>query len=131
MVWEMDRDGIYTYVSPQVKEILGYEPSEVIGRSPFDLMHETMAERVRRQFEKVVEKMSPILAKEHRTRHKNGKPVILESSGVPIIDAEGNLKGFRGIDRDITLRKQIELKLKKKRSHSQQYFYLGNPSASA
>jgi len=35
-VWEVDVDGVYTYASPKVKDLLGYEPEEVIGKTPFD-----------------------------------------------------------------------------------------------
>ena len=34
--------------------------------------------------------------------------MIVESSGVPFFDSLGNLAGFRGIDRDITERKNLE-----------------------
>ena len=35
--------------------------------------------------------------------------MIVESSGVPFFDALGNPAGFRGIDRDITIRKNLEV----------------------
>ena len=51
LVWEIDKNGIYTYVSPKVREMLGYEPEELIGKSPFAIMPpdeaELMADRVR------------------------------------------------------------------------------------
>jgi PAS domain S-box-containing protein len=34
--------------------------------------------------------------------HKNGSLVILESSGVPVYNAEGKFQGYRGVARDIT-----------------------------
>ena len=37
-VWEIDEKGVYNYVSPKVWDILGYEPQEVLNRTPFDLM---------------------------------------------------------------------------------------------
>jgi PAS domain-containing protein len=36
--------------------------------------------------------------------HKGGKRVVLESSGVPILDSRGEFLGYRGLDRDITER---------------------------
>ena len=44
---EVDEDGAYTYASPKVKDLLGYEPGEVLGRTPYDLMPPEEAERVR------------------------------------------------------------------------------------
>lgn len=37
-VWEVDKDGIYTYVSDRVEDFLGYKAQEIIGKSPFDTM---------------------------------------------------------------------------------------------
>jgi PAS domain-containing protein len=53
----------------------------------------------------------PFTALENINLHKSGKPVILETSGIPIFNAEGELAGYRGIDRDITERKRSEEKL--------------------
>jgi PAS domain S-box-containing protein len=40
--------------------------------------------------------------------HKEGHPIVLETSGAPIIDAAGNVSGYRGADRDITEHVQAE-----------------------
>ncbi|MDD5633936.1 MAG: PAS domain-containing protein, partial [Candidatus Omnitrophica bacterium] len=54
----------------------------------------------------------PFKGLENINRSKNGNLIILETSGVPITDKDGNLTGFRGIDRDVTERKQMEAVLK-------------------
>ena len=33
-IWEVDKEGKYTYCSPQVENILGYTADEMIGKSP-------------------------------------------------------------------------------------------------
>ncbi|WLV25341.1 PAS domain S-box protein [Aciduricibacillus chroicocephali] len=109
-IWEVDQNGIYTYASPQIKDILGYEPDEIIGRTPFDLMVPEEGERIGPIFVHHVENKLPIKSLENRNLHKDGQEVILETSGSPILDEEGNCIGYRGIDRDITLRKQEERK---------------------
>jgi len=111
-VWEIDRNGIYTYVSPKVKELLGYEPEEVVGKTPFDLMSEDEAERVGEMFREKVESREPISGLENTNLHKDGHHVVLETSGAPFFDADGNLLGYRGIDRDITERKRAEEAIK-------------------
>jgi two-component system cell cycle sensor histidine kinase/response regulator CckA len=40
--------------------------------------------------------------------HKNGSVVYLETNGIPMLDAEGNLQGYRGVDKDISDRKRLE-----------------------
>ena len=108
-VWEVDQNGIYTYTSPKVEEVLGYTPQELIGeKTPFDFMSADDAKRVGSQFKKIVVSCKAFDSMENVNIHKDGRIVILETSGVPFFDKNGNLKGYRGIDRDITQRKQIE-----------------------
>lgn len=107
-VWEIDENSIYTYASPRVKDLLGYEPEEVIGKTPFDLMPPEEAERVSEEFGRIAIDRIPFSRLENTSLHADGHHVILETSGVPILDALGQFRGYRGIDRDITGRKEIE-----------------------
>jgi len=107
-MWEVDAQGVYTYASPKIKELLGYEVSEVLGKIPFDLMPNEEAEKIGKFFnEKVINKES-FYGLENVNRHKDGHLVVVETSGIPIFDERGQLKGYRGIDRDITERKRAE-----------------------
>jgi two-component system, cell cycle sensor histidine kinase and response regulator CckA len=114
-IWEMDSDERYTYVSPKVKEMLGYEPKEVVGMRPFDFMPADEAERVRALFRDISQSRRPFSDLQNANLHKDGTEVVLETSGVPIIDSQGNFLGYRGIDRDITDRRRAEEKLKRAR----------------
>jgi PAS domain S-box-containing protein len=110
-VWEVDENIIYTYVSPKVKDILGYEPEELLGKSPLELLPSAEVERVLSIVEAIAAAQEPFKCLENINLHKDGHLVILETSGVPIFNAEGKFCGYRGIDRDITARKQAESKL--------------------
>ncbi|NJD90616.1 MAG: PAS domain S-box protein [Geobacter sp.] len=107
-VWAIDGKGTYVYSSPRVREMLGLTPEEMIGKSILEFMHEDEAERVTALIEKFTAKPEPFTSIETLHHHKDGRLVILESSGVPFFAADGTLKGYRGIDRDITWRKQAE-----------------------
>jgi len=106
-VWEVDRNGVYSYVSPKVSDILGYEDKEVLGKTPFDFMPPEEARRVAKLFGSIVAKERPFAFLENTVLHKDGHAVILETNGVPFFDHNGALLGYRGIDRDITERKQV------------------------
>ncbi len=108
-IWEVDNDGVYTYASPKVKDLLGYEPDEVIGKTAFDMKPLDEAKRVRNIFREVVASKQPIERLENVNLHKDGHSVVLETSGVPILGPDSNLLGYRGIDRDISERKQAEI----------------------
>ncbi len=107
-VWETDGHGVYTYASPKVSDILGYKPEEVLGKTPFDFMPPEEAERVSDIFTDIAASQRPFSLLENVNLHKNGNRVVLETSGVPFFDNAGSLKGYRGIDRDITERKRAE-----------------------
>jgi two-component system, cell cycle sensor histidine kinase and response regulator CckA len=107
-IWEVDARGIYTYSSPQIRNLLGYEPEEVLGKTPFDLMPPHEAHRVAKVFEHCLENALPFPALENVNLHKDGHQVYLETSGVPVFDGGGRLTGYRGVDRDITERRTLE-----------------------
>ncbi len=114
LIWEFKLDGqILTYVSPQVKDILGYSPEEVIGKSIKNFMPPEEAERLHEIINELMESAAPISSLEHILIHKDGHHVIVETSGNPFFDKDGNLEGYRGVDRDITRRKKAEEDLQK------------------
>lgn len=103
-IWEVDANGVYTYSSSRVTDLLGYSPEEMIGRTPFDFMPEAEAERIRAIFKEIVLEKKPIVRLENTNLHKDGHEIVLETSGVPIFDAKQMLTGYRGVDRDISER---------------------------
>lgn len=107
-IWEVDKDAIYAYASPRVTKILGYQPEEIIGKTPFDLMPEEEQERVAASFSAIVAEQKPFSGLEKINIHKDGRHIHLETSGVPFFDESGRFMGYRGIDRDISTRKQNE-----------------------
>jgi PAS domain S-box-containing protein len=107
-VWETDENTVYTYVSPKVRDLLGYEPSQVLGKTPLTFMPFDEQLRVAEVFAPIVASRQPFSCLDNTYIHKHGHRVILETSGVPIFDAKGAFRGYRGIDREITKRKQAE-----------------------
>jgi PAS domain S-box-containing protein len=111
--WAVDENAVYTYSSPKIRDLLGYEAEEVLGKTPFSLMPPDEADKVADIFASYAKSSRPFKLLENTNVHKNGHLVVLETSGIPIFDAEGVFRGYRGIDRDITERKQAEEELRK------------------
>jgi len=107
-IWETDAHGIYTYASPKVRELLGYDSSEVVGSSPLDLMPPEEAARVKPLVCEIFGNAAPITNFENVNLHKSGRRMVIETNGIPILDEAGRLLGYRGVDRDITERKRVE-----------------------
>ena len=111
-IWAVDREARITYSNPAVERILGYRPEELAGISLRSLVHED-------DLRKAEEILSTSLAEKRgwaafvvRCRHKDDSYRYLECHGVPILDETGDVVGFRGFDRDITERKQVEDELR-------------------
>ena len=121
-IWEVDKEGKYTFASGRVKQILGYEPEEIIGKSPFDLMTPEDAPRVREIFMQIVQQKKPIVDLENWNLTKEGKKVLLLTNGVPILYDNGEILGYRGMDKDITDKKWAEESLKKSEEHFRNIF---------
>ena len=111
IVWEVDRDGCFIYVSPQVQDMLGYSPRELIGTVSFDLMTPGGAERFERAFSESTSASAagkPFIRLEISVLHKDGKHLVLETSCAPIHTAAGSIRGYRCIGSDITERRKAE-----------------------
>ncbi|MEM7815918.1 MAG: PAS domain S-box protein, partial [Candidatus Aenigmatarchaeota archaeon] len=112
-IWEVDAKGLYTYASSNVKAILGYSSEEIVGKKHFfDFFHPDERESLKKSAFSVFAKKEAFRRFINRNLRKDGKVVILETSGLPLIDNKGKLIGYRGADTDITERIKTEEKYK-------------------
>ncbi len=116
-VWEVDAQGRYTFCSDRVYEILGYTAQEMLGKTPFDMMLPEEAARIAPLFGEMAAAQKPIIDLENWNRHRDGHHVCLLTNGVPVLDAAGNLAGYRGVDADITGRVKLERDRQDAESH--------------
>ena len=108
LIWETNMDGVYTYVSPQIEHILGYLVDEVLYKSPFQFLVDDERKETTIKSDRIVESGLPFDSMVNKYRHKDGQFVYLETSGVPVLDMNGVLCGYRGVSRNITLRKNSD-----------------------
>jgi PAS domain S-box-containing protein len=107
-VWAIDEHALATYSNPAVERILGYRPDELVGRDSLELVHEEDRERIRTLLPEFAARREGWSGLVIRWRHKNGSLRHLESNASPIFDEAGELRGYRGTDRDVTERIRAE-----------------------
>ena len=108
-IWEVDRDGRYTYSSPVIATLLGYQPDEVVGnRFFYDFFMPDEREQLKREAFQVFRAKATFRDFTNRNLHKDGREVVLSTSGTPILDSDGTLLGYRGVDFDISERIRAE-----------------------
>ncbi|MGB3208642.1 MAG: ATP-binding protein [Crinalium sp.] len=111
--WKINENAVYTYISPNIEKILGYEAEEIIGKTPFDLMPAADAKNIANIVSGNVNTHQTFTCIETAIIHKDGNLVIIENTGVPYYDAGGRFRGYRGISRNITERRLAEIELRK------------------
>jgi PAS domain S-box-containing protein/diguanylate cyclase (GGDEF)-like protein len=107
-IWELDVDYRYVFSSPGVREILGVEPTTIVGCYHTALVHEDdgiVLDGALRQLRADGERSLLMSA---RWTHADGSVRWLERHALAVVDDHGMLTGFRGTDRDVTIRKRQE-----------------------
>jgi len=112
MIWEIDKQGNFTYISSQCVIQLGYAQEDLIGKSFLTLIQPESAPAIKNRFLAHVQEKSSFNTLEVPANRRDGSPCIIEIRSVPITGNEGQLLGFRGIARDITEQKKTELALR-------------------
>ncbi|MGO9586414.1 MAG: ATP-binding protein [Limisphaerales bacterium] len=116
-IWEVNAEGLYTYASPSVEKTLGYTAEELVGKMHFyDLFVSSVREERKAAAFQMFAHRQAFRDFPNSVVSKSGKIVRLESSGTPVLTADGNLTGYRGADTDVTVRKQSELELGQQRN---------------
>jgi len=115
--FEIDLAGNCTFFNPSLCTILGYPGEEISGMNNRAFMDPEDAKKAFETLSQIYETGIPSKGFEWDVIQKNGTRRHLEVSASLIVSPEGNPTGFRGVARDVTERKNIELELRKHREH--------------
>lgn len=122
----MDIHGNYVFITPSIKETMGYEVDEVIGKNAMDFIHPDDIPIIQEGFTRGVKEKVKEDSAVFRFRHKNGSWRWVSSTGGLIMDEEGNPIYFRANKVDITDKRLTEEKL---RAKEEQYKLVSENSA--
>ncbi|MEH2282630.1 MAG: PAS domain S-box protein [Nostoc sp.] len=108
LIFAMSVQGLFTYVSPQYKNVLGWEPSELLGQPFAPLLHPDDFPLAQRKIQEMVETKGQRITIEFRHLQKDGNWCWMRSVASPIFDLDGEIIGLHGVISDISSRKQAE-----------------------
>ena len=117
-----DAEGRFQYVSSSVEQILGHDPTELVGEEAFAYVHSEDRERVVEAFSESVTDDEPDPTVEYRLRGADGDHLWVESVGSNRLD-DRDVGGFVINTRDISERKRREEKLSRLREWTQDLNY--------
>lgn len=111
--WELDRNGLFTFISSVVKDGTGVNPDDYLGRTLWQVIEGTYEQQ------ESLDQMDYCLKHQksfrdityQRIHSQTGKKVWIHASGVPFYDKEGVFMGFRGVSSEVTEQKILEDKL--------------------
>jgi PAS domain S-box-containing protein len=102
-IWEVDNNGVFTFSSSIVENILGYKVEEIVGKMCFfDLFIDEDRENLKNKAFEIVKRKEPFRDFINCNTSKNGNRIWLSTSGMPLFNNLGEIIGYRGFDRDIT-----------------------------
>jgi PAS domain S-box-containing protein len=110
-IWEADAQLRIAYSNGSVVKLLGRTPEQLLGRDAFELLVDEDRRMLREALPTLARTRHGWHAWVLRWRHADGSVRLLESSAQPLLDEHGRLAGYRGIDRDVTLRMQQAQKI--------------------
>ncbi|MFQ6067782.1 MAG: PAS domain S-box protein, partial [bacterium] len=105
VAYTVDKDGVTTYVSPAIELLIGYSPSEVMGRSFTEFIYQEDLQRSMQSFQRVLSGYTE--KNEYRILTKSGEIRWVHTSSRPLL-RRNRVVGVQGELTDITERKKTE-----------------------
>lgn len=115
VVWSMDLERNFDYISPSVEILTGYTPEEAMSRTISESLTPESANEVLLLLDKNLRdpRRDKVVTAEIEFIRKDGSTVWTETTANFILDKNGEITGIQGITRDITERKEYEDQLRK------------------
>ncbi|GAB6096575.1 hypothetical protein JCM14469_28280 [Desulfatiferula olefinivorans] len=117
--YEIDLQGNFTLVTDALSRNLGYSRDELLGMNYRAYMDEENASKVFTVYHDVFVQGDPQTLFQYEVIRKDGRRIVNEISISLIRDEQGRPTGFRGVGRDITRRKEVEIELQRARDQAE------------
>lgn len=111
-LWEINAEGIYTFLTERVRAVKGHGRETLLGRNLFEFIDNRDSDRTQ-EILQAAREAKQAFQLEHRSLTADGEVVWEAISGLPLLNDDGQLLGFRGAGMSITERKRAEEDLKR------------------
>jgi PAS domain S-box-containing protein len=118
VIWTVDENQNYTYVSPSIFNLLGYNPEELLGNSLNTVLAPGFLSYVQQATAKAMERLTqsggqpfdlPLM--EYEMVHKSGQRIWVEVRNSFLSNQKGIVNGMIAVTRDISERKDTQRKI--------------------
>jgi two-component system NtrC family sensor kinase len=106
LILVINLDERYTFVNSRARDLLGYQPEDLVGKRISDL--ESHSPEMVALYRTVVSGEQAFVSAEYGARHRDGSWRTMRASASPLFDAEGKPSGVIMSVRDITLERKLE-----------------------
>jgi PAS domain S-box-containing protein len=110
----IDPQSVIVYVNGRSRDMLGYEPEELLGQHVSRVLEPEAVARVAQRLEERRQGTAGPWAYDMRLRHKDGREVVGFVNSTPMYDANGGFVGSLAMISDLTERRRIEHDLRER-----------------
>jgi PAS domain S-box-containing protein len=106
LILVVDLEERYTFVSSRARDLLGYQPQDMMGKKISDL--EDHSPELASLYHEVVSGNQAFASAEYGARHRDGSWRTMRAAGSQLVDAEARISGVIISVRDITVERKLE-----------------------
>jgi len=106
LILVVDLEERYTFVSSRARDLLGYEPQDMLGKKISEL--EDHSPELASLYHQVVSGKEIFASAEYSARHRDGNWRTMRAAGSQLVDAEAKISGVIISVRDITVERKLE-----------------------
>ncbi|MGC1449204.1 MAG: PAS domain S-box protein [Candidatus Sulfotelmatobacter sp.] len=106
LILVVDLEERYTFVSSRARDLLGYQPQDMLGKKISEL--ENHSPELAALYRSVVSGTESFASAEYGARHRDGSWRTMRAAGSQLVDAEAKISGVIISVRDITVERKLE-----------------------
>jgi PAS domain S-box-containing protein len=117
VVWNKDVEGRFTFGNRHFTDALSDTLENITGKTDFDYFPRDLAEKFRRDDQRVME-TGKVFEDIERFLRRDGREIYIQTFKAPMYDANGKVCGTQGLSWDVTAQKRTEDALRRAREEA-------------